>query len=56
MLKTIALEPVSFVIHGACTPSFKMKRNEAKKIFQNKLVELYEKKLLLKKKSLNYIH
>jgi len=40
-LKEIFLEPVSFIVHGACTPSFKMKRNEAKKIFSHVLQDLY---------------
>lgn len=47
-LKEIALEPVSFIVHGACTASFKMKRNEAKKIFAHVLSELYNEHQIYK--------
>ena len=41
-VKKIKLEAQSFIVKGACTPSFKMRRFEAKNIFAKELKELYQ--------------
>lgn len=41
-VKTIGLEPVSFILTGLCTPSLKLKRSDAKKHFQAVIDKLYK--------------